>query len=110
MGRRDLLDTNVAIEGQAQEYRYGELDTDVALLFTRDGISIYRGIGAPRSKTEYACFSLEVIVLSLPPGCERGTNTFTLLASSQDPMSQNTRRVDRSFGIAARSGSWDVEA
>ena len=64
---QELLNTNVAIEGQAREYRYGELDTNVFLAFPCDGISIHKGIGARRSLTEYACFPLEVIVISLPP-------------------------------------------
>ena len=49
---RQLLKKNVMIVGQAQEYTYGELETDVFL--TCDGISIHKGIGARRSKTEPA--------------------------------------------------------
>jgi len=64
---QELLHKNVVIEGRAQEYCYGELDTDVFLAFTCNGISIHKGIGAQRSQTEYACFPLEVIVLNLPP-------------------------------------------
>ena len=57
----------VAVDGRIQEYTYGELDTDIFLAVTCDGISIHKGIGACRSKTEYACFPLELIVLSFPP-------------------------------------------
>lgn len=64
---RELLNKYVAIDGQIQGYLYGELDTDIFLAFTCDGISIHKGIGARRSQTEYACFPLELIILNLPP-------------------------------------------
>ena len=64
---QELLDRNVVIDGHVQEYCYGELDTDVFLAFTCDGISIHKGIGAQRSQTEYTCFPLELIILNLPP-------------------------------------------
>jgi len=41
---QELLCKNVAIEGEAQEYNYRELDTDIFLAFTCDGISIHKGI------------------------------------------------------------------
>lgn len=50
----ELLKKNVMIDGQAQEYTYGEFETDVFLALTCDGISIHKGIGARRSKTESA--------------------------------------------------------
>ena len=64
---QELLNRNVEIDGQAQGYTYGELETDVFLALTCDGISIHKGIGARRSKTQYSCFPLELIILSLPP-------------------------------------------
>lgn len=64
---RELVNQNVIIDGRVQNYTYGELDTDVFLALTCDGISIHKGIGARRSQTEYACFPLELIVLNLPP-------------------------------------------
>ena len=64
---QELLNENVMVDSQVQEYTYRELKTDVFLAFTCDGISIHKGIGACCSKTEYACFLLELIVLSLPP-------------------------------------------
>ena len=64
---RELMRRKVAVDGRIQEYTYGELDTDIFLAVTCDGISIHKGIGARRSKTEYACFPLELIVLSFPP-------------------------------------------
>ena len=64
---RELLKKNVTVDGQIQEYTYGELKTDIFLAMTCDGISIHKGIGARRSKTEYACFPIELIILSLPP-------------------------------------------
>ena len=64
---QELLNQSVVIEGQAQEYTYGELDTDVFLAFTCDGISIHKGLGAQHSQMQYACFPLELIVISLPP-------------------------------------------
>jgi len=64
---QELLCKNVVIKGEAQEYNYGELDTDIFLAFMCDGISIHKGISAQCSQMEYACFPLEVIILSLPP-------------------------------------------
>ena len=64
---QELLKTKVMIDGQVQEYTYGELQTDVFLALTCDGISVHKGIGARHSKTEYACFPLELIMLNLPP-------------------------------------------
>ena len=64
---QELLNKNVMIDGQVQEYTYRELIMDVFLAFTCDGISIHKGIGVHCSKTEYACFLLELIILSLPP-------------------------------------------
>jgi len=64
---QELLNKVVVVDGQPQEYTYGELETDVFLALTCDGISIHKGIGARRSKTQYACFPLELIILSLPP-------------------------------------------
>jgi Transposase family tnp2 len=64
---RELINKNVAIDGQAQDYTYGEVDTDIFLALTCDGISIHKGIGARRSQTQYSCFPLELIILSLPP-------------------------------------------
>ena len=63
----ELLEQNVMIDGQVQDYTYGELETDVFLALTCDGISVHKGISARHSKTEYACFLLELIILSLPP-------------------------------------------
>ena len=64
---QELLEKRVMIDSQEQAYKYGELDTDVFLVFTCDGISLHKGIGACRSKTEYVCFPLELIILNLPP-------------------------------------------
>jgi len=62
----ELLNRKVEIDGQVQDYTYGELDIDVFLVFTCDGISIHKGIGAWQSQTEYACFPLELLILNLP--------------------------------------------
>ena len=62
-----LINQNVTIDGQAQEYTYGELKTDIFVALTCDGISVHKGIGARRSQTECACFPLELIILNLPP-------------------------------------------
>ena len=64
---QELLNSIVVVNGKPQEYTYGELKTDVFLALTCDGISIHKGIGAQHSKTEYTCFLLELIILSLPP-------------------------------------------
>ena len=41
-----LISRNVEINGDAQEYTYGELKTDVFVALTCDGISVHKGIGA----------------------------------------------------------------
>jgi len=64
---QELISKNITINGQMQDYTYGELKTDVFVALTCDGISVHKGIGACRSQTEYACFPLELIILSLPP-------------------------------------------
>jgi len=64
---QELLNKNIEINGQSQGHTYGELDTNIFLTLTCDGISIHKGIGARHSKTEYACFPLELIILNLPP-------------------------------------------
>src|SRR5258706_12973920 len=64
---QELLNTIVMIDGQVQEHTYGERKTDIFLALTCDGISVHKGIGARHSKTEYACFPLELIMLSLRP-------------------------------------------
>ena len=43
---QELINKNVEINGQAQDYTYGELKTDIFLAFTCDGVSIHKGIGA----------------------------------------------------------------
>jgi hypothetical protein len=42
---QELLNTNIAIDGQAQEYTYGELQTDLFLALTCNSISMHKGIG-----------------------------------------------------------------
>jgi hypothetical protein len=64
---QELINKNVTIDGQAQEYTYGELKTDIFVALTCDGISVHKGIGARRSQTKYTCFPLELIILNLPP-------------------------------------------
>ena len=64
---QELLKKYVMIDNQVQEYTYGELKTDIFLALTCDGISVHKGIGVCCSKTEYACFLLELIILNLPP-------------------------------------------
>jgi hypothetical protein len=63
----ELLNKKIEFNGQVQNYTYGELDTDIFLALTCDGISVHKGIGARCSKTEYTCFPLELIILNLPP-------------------------------------------
>ena len=63
----ELLEKRVMIDSQEQAYKYGELSTDVFLVFTCNGISLHQGIGACCSKMEYTCFPLELIILNLPP-------------------------------------------
>ena len=49
------------------ESLYGELDTDIFIALTCDGVSIHKGIGVCQSQTKYVCFTLELIILNLPP-------------------------------------------
>jgi len=62
-----LLDSNVEIDGDKQQYRYGEFETDIFLAFTCDGVSVHKGLGARRSKMQYSCFPMEIIILNLSP-------------------------------------------
>ena len=64
---KELLNKIIVVDGRPQPYTYRELETDIFLALTCNGISIHKGIGARRSKTEYVCFPLELIILSLPP-------------------------------------------
>ena len=63
----DMMKKYIELDGVPQAYKYGELDTDIFMAFTCDGVSIHKGLGARRSKTQYSCFPLEVIILNLPP-------------------------------------------
>jgi len=62
-----MMKKYLEIDGVPQEYKYGKLDTDIFIAFTCDGVSVHKGLGAWRSKTQYLCFPLEVIILNLPP-------------------------------------------
>ena len=64
---QELLNKDVTVDGQVQDYTYRELETDIFLALTCDGISVHKGVGMRHSKTAYACFPLELIILSLPP-------------------------------------------
>ena len=55
------------LDGVPQARKYGELDTDIFMAFTCNGVSVHKGLGARRSKTQYLCFPLELIILNLPP-------------------------------------------
>ena len=63
----ELLKKYVMMDDQVQEYTYGELKMDIFLALTCNGISVHKSIGVCCSKTEYACFLLELIILNLPP-------------------------------------------
>jgi len=63
---QELISKNVTINGQMQDYTYGELKTDVFVELTCNGISMHKGIRAHWSQTKYACFPLKLIILSLP--------------------------------------------
>jgi len=62
-----MLNSYVEIDGEKQQYKYGEFDTDVFLALTCDGVSVHKGLGARRSKTQYSCYPMELIILNLPP-------------------------------------------
>ncbi|PVF91125.1 hypothetical protein CPB86DRAFT_720041, partial [Serendipita vermifera] len=47
---RQLLNRNVTIEGKTYSHKIGQFATDVFLTLTLDGVALYRGIGAQRSK------------------------------------------------------------
>ena len=63
----DMIKKYLELDGETQEEEYGELDTDILIAFTCNGVSVHKGLGARRSKTQYSCFPLEVIILNLPP-------------------------------------------
>jgi len=63
---QELISKNIMINGQMQDYAYGELKTNVFVALTCGGISMHKGIGACQSQTEYVCFPLELIILNLP--------------------------------------------
>ena len=63
----DMIKKYLELDGETQEEKYGELDTDIFIAFTCDGVSVHKGLGARQSKTQYSCFPLEVIILNLPP-------------------------------------------
>ena len=63
----DMTKKYIELDGVSQAYKYGELDTDIFMAFTCDGVSIHKGLEARRSKTQYSCFPLEAIILNLPP-------------------------------------------
>ena len=62
-----MMKRYMELDGVLQAHRYGDLDTDIFMAFTCDGVSVHKGLGARRSKTQYSCFPLEVIILNLPP-------------------------------------------
>ena len=62
-----LLNSHVEIDGERQEYKYGEFETNIFLVLTCDGVSVHKGLGARRSKTQYSCYPMEIIILNLPP-------------------------------------------
>jgi hypothetical protein len=64
---RDMMEKYPELDGVLQEHKYCELDTDILMAFTCNGVSVHKGLGAWRSKTQYLCFLLEVIILNLPP-------------------------------------------
>ena len=63
----NMMKKHLELDGVPQAYKYGKLDTDIFMAFTCNGVSIHKGLGAQRSKTQYSCFLLKVIILNLPP-------------------------------------------
>ena len=64
---QELVSKNITIDGQMQDYAYRELETNVFVALTCNGISVHKGIRACQSQTEYVCFPLKLIILNLPP-------------------------------------------
>lgn len=62
-----LLNTYVKIDGKKKDYKYGEFETDIFIALTCDGVSVHKGVGVRRSKTQYSCYPMEIIILNLPP-------------------------------------------
>ena len=74
-----MMKRYMELDGVLQAHRYGDLDTDIFMAFTCDGVSVHKGLGARRSKTQYSCFPLEVIILNLPPMvCTQNRYIFSL--------------------------------
>jgi len=42
----NMMKKYLELDGVPQAYKYGELDTDMFMAFTCDGISIHKGLGA----------------------------------------------------------------
>lgn len=76
---QELLDTYVVVDGVEQDFKYGQAITDMFVAVTCDGVSLFKGLGARRSKNQYSCFPLVAILLNLPPSHRtRDENVFFL--------------------------------
>jgi len=82
---QELISKNVTINGQTQDYTYRELETDVFVALTCNGISMHKGIRVHWSQTKYACFPLELIILNLPPEVQTQDHYIYLLGVIPGP-------------------------
>ena len=64
---RDMMKEYLELDGVCQAYKYGELDTNIFMAFTCDGVCVHKGLGVQQSKMQYSCFLLAVTILNLPP-------------------------------------------
>ena len=74
-----LLNSQVKIDGEKQQYKYGEFKTNIFLALTCDGVSVHKGLGVRWSKMQYSCYPMEVIILNLSPTiCTQDWYVFSL--------------------------------
>lgn len=62
-----LLTKFITIKGKEQKYHFGEFDTDIFLGLMLDGVALFKGLGARRSKHNYTCWPIEVVIYNFSP-------------------------------------------
>jgi Transposase family tnp2 len=64
---RSLLEKDVSVNGVDYAHKIGELDTDLFIGFTFDGVSLWRGLGSQKARASTTCWPLAVVIYSLSP-------------------------------------------
>ena len=63
----NLREKFVTIDGEQLPHKFGEFDTDIFIGLLLDGVSLFKALGARRSKNNYTCWPLEVVIYNLSP-------------------------------------------